>query len=221
LYTPNNFAIHKIGINGFAQYTLGWARDDQSAVNQYDWRSEWAPSSFDSRHRLISNLSLRLPMANSFSFLISANSGRPYSITTGKDNNGDQVTNDRPEGVLRNSLRGPGTYSVSMSYTKQFDLRRRERQTQAAGNATVINGAPVAGTPQIIIGGPGGPAIISQGPAGAATPGPKMSFNVNVNNLFNNTQLRGYSGVLTSPLFGKPIGAAPGRTVTIGLGLSF
>jgi Carboxypeptidase regulatory-like domain len=221
LYTPNNFAIHGIGINGFLQYTLGWASDNQSAVNQYDWRSEWARTSFDTRHRLTTNLSLGLPKSNSISFLIFANSGRPYSITTGKDNNGDQVTNDRPAGLPRNSLRGPGSYNVNMSYTKQFNLRRQEKQTKAAGNGTVINGAPVAGTPQIILAGPGGPAIITQGPAGPATPGPKMSFNVNVSNLFNNTQLRGYSGVLTSPLFGKPIGAAPGRTVTMGLGLTF
>src|SRR6185295_1301959 len=40
VYTPNNFAIRRIGITGFVQYTLGWAQDNGSAVNQYDWRSE-------------------------------------------------------------------------------------------------------------------------------------------------------------------------------------
>src|SRR6185295_1677689 len=53
VYTPNNFAVHKIGINGFVQYTLGWAQDNGSAVNQYDWRSEWAYASFDTRHRMV------------------------------------------------------------------------------------------------------------------------------------------------------------------------
>jgi len=48
-----------------------------------------------------------------------------------------------------------------------------------------------------------------------------MQFNVSANNLLNNTQLRGYSGVLTSPLYGKPTGAAAGRTIILGLGLTF
>src|SRR5207248_2981697 len=90
LYTPNNFAVHGIGITGFFQYVVGWAQDNANAQNQYDWRSEWALSSFDTRHRFFSNLNLRLPKDTTMSFLISANSGRPYSLTTGRDNNGDQ-----------------------------------------------------------------------------------------------------------------------------------
>jgi hypothetical protein len=88
VYTPNNLAVRRIGINGFVQYTLGWAQDNASAVNQYDWRSEWARSGFDTRHRMIGNMSLRMPMTTTLSFLVMANSGRPYSITTGLDNNG-------------------------------------------------------------------------------------------------------------------------------------
>jgi hypothetical protein len=219
LYTPNNFAVHGIGINGFVQYVLGWAYDNGAAVNQYDWRSEWALSSFDARNRLISNVSLRLPMASSVSFFVFANSGRPYSITTGKDNNGDQATNDRPAGVSRNSATGPGSYNVNMSLTKQFSLRRPEAQRSASN-------APNPGTvnptvPQIIVGGPGGPAVISQGPGGPNSPGPKISFNVQANNLLNNTQNRGYFGALTSPLFGKSTGAASGRTIILGLSLAF
>jgi hypothetical protein len=216
LYTPNNFAIHGIGITGFVQYTLGWARDNASAMNQYDWRSEWALSSFDTRHRYISNLTVRMPMDTSVSFLVIANSGRPYSLTTGKDDNGDQSTNDRPAGVTRNSLIGPGSYTVNMSFTKQFALRKPEAQRSPSSAAA----GPASGTPQMIVGGPGGPTVIPQGPTSSA-PGPKLAFNVNANNLLNNTRVTGYSGVLTSPLFGKPIGAAAGRTVMLGLNLSF
>jgi hypothetical protein len=219
IYTPNNFSIFGIGINGFAQYTLGWSFDDQSAVNHYDWGSEWARSSFDTRHRFLTNVSFRMPWSTTASFFINANSGRPYSITTGKDNNGDQTTNDRPIGLSRNSLSGPGGYNISGSFTKTWALKRREQVSPAAANGGGINPQQPIG----IIGGPGGPVLI-QGPApsgAAAAPGPKMSFNVNANNLFNSVQLRGYSGVLTSPLFGKPIGAAAARTITLGLGLSF
>jgi len=48
-----------------------------------------------------------------------------------------------------------------------------------------------------------------------------LAFTVQVRNLLNNTQLRGYSGVITSPLFGKPTGVAPGRTMTLGLTLNW
>jgi len=166
---------------------------------------------------MFSNLSFRMPLAMTLSFLLTANSGRPYSITTGQDNNGDQVTNDRPAGILRNSLTGPSTYNVSANFTKQFSLRKTETRT-AGNNGTAANPS----TPQMIIAGPGGPAVIAAPPPGGTnTPGPKANFSVNVNNLLNNTQNRGYFGVLTSPLFGKSTGAAPGRTVILGLNFTF
>jgi hypothetical protein len=212
VYTPNNFTLRGIAINGFVQYVVGWAYDNASAQNQYDWRSEWSLSSFDTRNRLTSNLNLKIPRDITLSFLITGNSGRPYSLTTGQDNNGDQSTNDRPAGVSRNSLTGPGAYNVNGSFTKTFALRKTESPKTGANTG---NG----GVPQVV-GGPGGPAVISQG-QGNAPAGPKLQLNVSANNLLNNTQLRGYSGVLTSPLFGKPTGANAGRSVTMGLGLVF
>jgi hypothetical protein len=218
LYTPNNFAVHGIGINGFVQYVLGWAYDNASAQNHYDWRSEWALSSFDTRRRLITNVNLRLPKDSTVSFLTFANSGRPYSLTTGRDNNGDQTTNDRPAGFPRNSLTGPGSYNVNANFTKTFPLRKPESATTASNSGS---GGANPGGGQIFVGGPGGPVAIPQGGPGNSAPGPKLQFNVSANNLLNNTQLRSYSGVLTSPLFGKPTSAAGGRTVMVGLGLLF
>ena len=51
-------------------------------------------------------------------------------------------------------------------------------------------------------GGPGGPMVVTAPQAGSNTPGPKLNFTVNAQNLLNNTQNRGYYGVLGSPLFG-------------------
>jgi hypothetical protein len=156
---------------------------------------------------------LRLPKNTSLSFLMIANSGRPYTLTTGRDENGDQTTNDRPPGIGRNSLVGPGSYNVNANFTKLVPLRKENPQKSAS---TV----PVPGAPQIFVGGPGGAIGIPQGP-GSTTPGPKLQFTVSANNLLNNAQFRGYSGVLTSPLFGRPTGAAAGRAVMLGLGLLF
>jgi len=100
-----------------------------------------------------------------------------------------------------------------MSFTKTWALKKPE-SNRSAGNAAAAPGAPQ------IIGGPGGPVVVPQA-GGPTVPGPKLAFNVNAQNLLNNTRLTGYSGVQTSPLFGKPLGAAAGRTVMLGLNLSF
>ena len=48
-----------------------------------------------------------------------------------------------------------------------------------------------------------------------------MTLNVSINNLLNNTQLRGYSGVLTSPFYGRATSAQIGRSVALGLNFNF
>jgi len=160
------------------------------------------------------NINVTAPWGMSASFLLIANSGRPYSITTGRDENGDQATNDRPSGILRNSLRGPSSYNVDMVFMKQIPLKRPE--PSAANNQQA---------PGQVVNGPQGPLLIPAGGGfggfGAPSPGPRLTFAAQVRNLLNNTQLRGYSGVITSPLFGKPTGVAPGRTMTLGLTLNW
>ena len=68
-------------------------------------------------------------------------------------------------------------------------------------------------------GGPGGPGGFGGPPLGAVNP--TMTFQANINNLLNNTQLGSYSGVLTSPFFGKAQNARPGRSIELQLRLSF
>jgi len=48
-----------------------------------------------------------------------------------------------------------------------------------------------------------------------------MTFNVQIANLLNNTQLRQYNGILTSPFFGKSNTAMDGRRVRLGLNFLF
>jgi hypothetical protein len=48
-----------------------------------------------------------------------------------------------------------------------------------------------------------------------------MSFSVNVQNLLNHANPSGYSGVLTSPFFGKPQSWSRGRTIALSLSSSF
>jgi hypothetical protein len=203
VYLPPNLKLYKFGLTGMIQYTLGWTDDDSSAVNQYDWRSEWSLASSDTRHRMQGNLTLNAPWKIAMNLLLSANSGRPYSITTGRDDNGDQATNDRPVGIGRNSATGPGSYNVDGQFSKQIALKKSP--VTAAAN---------------VVGQTGPPAATAAAPNAAAA-GPKLTLLVQGRNLLNNTQLRGYSGVLTSPLFGKPTGTAPGRNLIAGITMSW
>jgi hypothetical protein len=181
-----------------------------------------------------------------FNFNFNTNTGRAYTITTGKDDNFDQSTNDRPAGVARNSLRGPGQYTVNMNWTSpQINVRPKKAVPVAAaptGEAgappaalsaqdqliqSALNaGIPLATIQQLLLSQPN---LIGNAPAGApaaplAPPSllrPRISFRVQVNNLLNNTRVNGYGGVITSQLFGKPTGYGAGRSIQLGIQSNF
>jgi len=52
--------------------------------------------------------------------MLVANSGIPFNITTGSDNNQDGVVNDRPLGTTRNTGDGPGFVQADVRLTKVF-----------------------------------------------------------------------------------------------------
>jgi hypothetical protein len=183
-----------------------------------------------------------------FNFNFNVNSGRAYNITTGRDDNFDQSTNDRPVGIARNSLRGPGQYTVNLNWNSpQINVRPKKQPPLAAaptGEAgarpataalsaqdqliqSALNaGLSMANIQQLLLSNPG---LIANAPTGAPTAPiappsllrPRLNFRVVVQNLLNNTRVNGYSGVITSPLFGRPTGYGPGRTIQLGVQSSF
>ena len=76
---------------------------------------EWGPAPNDRRHRVAASFSTQALKNLNASLTLAANTGTPYTITTGLDNNGDSIFNDRPAGVGRNTRarrrrrRGPPT----------------------------------------------------------------------------------------------------------------
>jgi hypothetical protein len=100
--------------------------------------TEWAPTFFNRRHRLAASITSQ-PIKNlSTSLNLAANTGTPYSITTGRDDNGDGLFNDRPAGVSRNSVRtrGAWTLSATVSYTRPLGPRYRLSWSANAVNLT-------------------------------------------------------------------------------------
>ncbi len=113
----------------YAQYVLSKSTNNSSGTfslpaNNYDLRPERGPAEFDRRHRFNLAGVLALPRGFQVGSLLSVVSGAPFDITTGFDNNGDTVANDRPPGISRNTGRGPGSVQLDLRFTKAFNISR-------------------------------------------------------------------------------------------------
>jgi hypothetical protein len=180
---------------------------------------DWGPSAMDIRHRLF--LLANVPLGSGVRAGLQAqfSSAPPYTITTGLDDNGDTVFNDRPAGAGRNSARGASQWNVNLRLNRSFSL------------------GGLAGDGPVMLGGPPPPPTNAQrGPGGGAGDGgggPQMvvmegsnrryrlDLYVQVSNLFNTTNLNTFVGNLLSPYFGTATSAAPPRRVELGLSLMF
>jgi hypothetical protein len=168
--------------------------------------TEWGPARGESRHGF--NWRIGAPVGpETWGFNASLNgrmqSGAAYNVTTGEDENGDAIFNDRPAGEPRNSRRGDPT--------AQTDLRiswRVTGRTMSGDRVSMAQRGP--GGPR---GGPG------RGPG--RTEGKRLEMFLSVQNLFNRVNYGSYVGVLTSPLFGTPTSAQSARRMELGWRFSF
>jgi hypothetical protein len=163
---------------------------------------EWGSAPFHVPHRFnvtVNNQIVRNLLAQ---LNFNTNSGNPYTIRTGFDENGDLIYNDRPASIGRNTERGQQQWNLNMAagYTILFG-----RQT---------NLPPGIG----VIGGGGGPQVVTVNNSGARF---RLQFVVQVQNVTNNANYTGYSGVQTSPFFGQPTAVLNTRKVDVGVNLSF
>src|SRR5207247_4917593 len=78
------------------------------------------PSAGSAVHRANGSFSLSQLRNLNLSFNVNVSSGVPYSITSGRDDNGDLIFNDRPAGVTRNSARGAGQWNTSAFISYNF-----------------------------------------------------------------------------------------------------
>jgi hypothetical protein len=81
--------------------------------------TEWAPAPGDRRHRIVGSVTTQALRNFSAQLSLNATSGTPYTVTTGTDDNGDGIFNDRPVGVGRDTQRLPWqtTLSANLAYT--------------------------------------------------------------------------------------------------------
>jgi hypothetical protein len=96
-----------------------WDGPFNSPSNNYDLAADWADVP---RHQFSASVNSRLPLDVFLTTSVNVNNGNPYSITTGRDDNGDGVTNDRPPGMPRLTEIGPMYRSIGFNISKAFRI---------------------------------------------------------------------------------------------------
>jgi hypothetical protein len=129
---------------GGARYVLGRAYNDTGGAdtlpaNSLDLSGEWSRADFDRRHRFDWYGTARLGNWFRLGVSLELESGRPYNVTTGRDDNGDGVARDRPAGVRRNSRNGPGQATLDLRWSRDFALGAEREITFAADAFNIFN----------------------------------------------------------------------------------
>ena len=172
---------------------LSLPADDQSP-------DEWGPAGGDVRHRGFLFTAIE-PLRNvRVGMSVRAQSAAPYSITTGNDDNGDTIFNDRPAGIGRHSARGDGFV--------RLDARLSWRLGFGEGSGGV--------RPQGTRPGRGG-----RGGNWREQHQMMSELYVRATNVLNTVALVGYSGVATSPFFGEATAARQPRRIEVGTRIMF
>jgi hypothetical protein len=166
---------------------------------------EWAEIAGEiRRHRFNMGINTGVLKNLNANLNVNAMTGTPYTITTGRDDNGDLVFNDRPAGVERNTLRTPG----------QWTLNSNVQYTISIGKRTVNNPGGITG---ITITN-GVPTVMTGGQAPARY---RVNIYANMQNLTNHANYSGFSGTMTSEFFRQPTSVLSTRKVDIGINVSF
>jgi hypothetical protein len=112
---------------GFGRYTWSHYESNTNGIswfpqNQYAPNNEWANASFDRRNRLGMYAMVNPKSVYNIAAGIFANSGRPWTITTGSDLYGDSLFNTRPDGVERNTENAPSYVDLDLRWGHDFAI---------------------------------------------------------------------------------------------------
>ncbi len=208
-----NFARPDRRIFIAANYMFGRSLNDTDspfslAADAHNLAAERGPALTDARHRAMGfaniGIARRLTLGTSFR----VQSALPYNITTGHDDNGDTISNDRPAGVTRNTGRGSALIDVSARLAWKMGF---------GGPASAGPGGPQV---RIVRAGPD-TNVLGEMMTGDSTKRYAVELYAQAFNVLNHTNALNFSGVETSPFFGQATSAAPARRIEIGARLSF
>ena len=201
--------------------------------NQFDPLADYGRAAFDVRHRAFLGGSVTMPYGFSLFPFVIINSGSPYNLTSGQDNNSDSIFNDRPAianpggpivctnrndfslaqaGPLVpiNDCTGPGNVTVNLRLSKTIGFGR---ESKGAGGGGGGMGGPRGGG---YGGGLGGRGLSGGGGGNPFASGQStnrrynLTFSISARNLFNTFNPGNPVGNLSSPLFGETLSVGGG-----------
>lgn len=239
LYNQNQLIVNvnsrvnrQISLTGSYSYNRANSNTDGLGTfpaNPYSMIGEYGPAATDIRHRVSLAGTVTAKWDIRFNPLLTANTGPPFDITTGRDLYGDTLFNSRPgiatdaskPGVVRtqyglldpnptsgeqllprNFGRGPGQIMLNMRVGRTFAFGPRREAAEASSDASR---GPAGGGG----GGRGGPAnpfgVAGGQGGGGATVSRRFSLTVSmqIRNLTNHNNPGPIIGNITSPLFGQ------------------
>jgi hypothetical protein len=209
----------------FANYTLASLKNNTdgpfSIPPTGDLDAEWGPASgggfgffgpflnggptvptTDIRSRLNLQFNNQIIRNLLVGFNVNTSTAPPYTLLSGRDDNGDGIFNDRPAGAGRNTLRASNQTTLNMNVGYVFAF-----------------GRTAALPPGVGVFGGGASTQVRTFDQGTARY--RLQVFVQAQNLTNERNYLGYSGTLTSPFFGKPTAVSGMRKVDVGIGLNF
>jgi hypothetical protein len=205
-------------------------------ADNFNLRAERGSSDFDQRQRLAVGATLKIPYGFNIGLVATAHSGLPYNVTTGFDDNGDSVANDRPRlgnpsapfnsfgvdgvfvggttGVLYNgseAVSGGPLVPVSGSNVHWLVL-------PGAGNVTrnTLNGPSWVDLDMRLV-----KKFILKKATDKTETTHEIELVFDAFDLLNKTNYINYVGTLSSPLFGLPVTAYNSRELQLGIRFSF
>jgi Carboxypeptidase regulatory-like domain len=121
--------------SGQVQYTTGRTDNNTSGItffpaSSYNAAADWGRSDNDRLHKFDLLASTQAIKFFTLGVALSVYSGKPVNITTGGDDNHDGILNDRPAGIARNTLPGPGVIDLDLNLSHDFPLSKAKKETK-------------------------------------------------------------------------------------------
>ena len=112
---------------GFGRYTWSHYESNTGGLwwypqNQYAPDDEWSNANWDRRQRISMYAMFNPKSVYNIAAGIFANTGRPWTVTTGADEYGDGLFNARPDGVARNSETMPSYVDLDLRWGHDFAI---------------------------------------------------------------------------------------------------
>lgn len=207
-----------VGVNHFAQrfslisgYLYNGFRTNAENPNvfpqsTYQKSRDWARPTGSPAHSLFAVIIYSLPFKIGSTTNVSVASGAPYDVTTGFDNNGDGVFNDRPSLGLTS---GPDAYLTRFGLLSTNTVNGNLQRNIGTMPATVHLDLSL------------NRSFTLREKRGSVIHEQTLRFDARSANLLNHANYTAVDGIVGTPQFTQPLTADFGRRIEFGARLSF